>query len=48
MWRCGSMSWNGMCAVCCAQQTAHTALYKLPEDGQRPKHVGAIIMCIFI
>jgi len=24
------------------------ALYKLPEDGQRPKHVGAIIMCIFM
>ena len=23
------------------------ALYKLPEDGRRPKHVGAIIMCIF-
>jgi len=24
------------------------ALYKLPEDGRRPKHVGAIIMCIFM
>ena len=22
------------------------ALYKFPEDGRRPKHVGAIIMCI--
>jgi len=22
------------------------AVYKLPEDGRRPKHVGAIIMCI--
>ena len=24
------------------------ALYKLPEDVRRPKHVGAIIMCILI
>ena len=24
------------------------ALYKLPEDDLRPKHVGAIIMCIFM
>jgi hypothetical protein len=23
-------------------------LAKLPEDGRRPKHVGAIIMCILI
>ena len=23
-------------------------LYKLPEDGRRPKHVGAIIMCILV
>jgi len=22
------------------------ALYKHPEDGRKPKHVGAIIMCI--
>ena len=24
------------------------ALYKLPEDGQRLKYVGAIIMCILV
>jgi hypothetical protein len=22
--------------------------YKLPEDGRRPKHVGAIFMCILM
>jgi hypothetical protein len=24
------------------------ALYKLPADGRRPKHVGAKIMCNFM
>jgi len=24
------------------------ALYKLPEDGRIPKHVGAIFMCILM
>ena len=28
--------------------TYSQALYKLPEDGRRPKHEGAIIMCIFM
>jgi len=26
------------CIVCCAEHTIH----KLPDDGRRPKHVGAI------
>ena len=38
-----------MCRLQSAQRTAHKqALYKLLEDGRRPKHVGKIIMCIFM
>ena len=37
-----------MACVLFVVQTAVSALYKLPEDGRRPKHVGAIIMCILI
>ena len=43
---------RGMACVLFVVQTAVCnfilPLYKLPEDGRRPKHVGAIIMCIFM
>jgi len=52
---CGSMSRNGVCVACCAFCTAHTHKYnfsqvqcKLPDDGRRPKHVGAIFTCILM
>ena len=38
--------------VLCAQHTAHTTnvtlarlMCKLPDDGRRPKHVGAFVIC---
>jgi hypothetical protein len=31
--------------VCCTQHTRHSVQYKLPDDGRRPKHVGAVFVC---
>ena len=51
---CVSMSWNGVCVACCAFCTAcntHSNFgqvqCKLPDDGLRPKHVGAIFYVCF-
>jgi len=52
------MSWNGVHAATSPHHIQRRdftekynfsqALYKLPEDGRRPKHVGAIFMCILM
>ena len=49
---CGSMLYQfhgGVCAVCCAEwNSAQHALARLickpPDDGRRPKHVGAVLI----
>jgi len=34
------------CVLCAVQNESHSAQqYKLPDDGYRPKHVAAILMC---
>ena len=44
MWRCGSMSWNGMCVLCCAEfrtthnttQHTHSSVQtSIPDDHLR-------------
>jgi hypothetical protein len=41
------MSRYGVCAVCCVlcRVTLVRLKCKLPDDGRRPKHVGAILIC---
>jgi hypothetical protein len=36
---------HGMACVLYAAHTTHTPF---PDDGRRPKHVGAIFMCILL
>ena len=45
---CGSMSWNGVCVAWYAECDFSQLQCKLPDDGRRPKHVGAVFMCILM
>ena len=38
---CGSMSQYGVCTVCTINITLARLNCKLPDDGRRPKHLGA-------
>jgi hypothetical protein len=35
------------CVLCAVQNNLSQAQYKLPDDGRRPKHVGAIFFVYF-
>ena len=37
-----------VCCLLCRLILSQRPLIQLPEDGRRPKHVGAINMCILI
>jgi hypothetical protein len=43
------MEWRVCCRLCRMHSVQHTQVQcKLPDDGGRPKHVGARFMCILM